>query len=379
MQAKPQQIVFLGSQMEVAGAQRMLLSQARWFHKNGYSVKAIFFYDKQQLGENWQRENVFSVVALGHGKPSPFALLAALINLFRMLRGTDVLISFTPHSNLLSLPIAWLARVPIRIGTHHGHIEGSSKTLSWLHGRLTNSRICSAMVAVSAQVREYEIEREGARANRIIVIENGIEPFQDVEILKRNRDQVRKQIGIEADTTLLLTVGRLTIQKGHTILLDAVPEIIKKHPKVKFVFAGDGPQKQTLQAKVSELDLADYVKFLGVWSEIPRLLFAADIFVQPSLWEGLSLALLEALQAGLPVVATRVEGVVDVVEDERHAILVAANDSAALATGIEKLLDDASLRKRLSENGQERVKAHYSVDAMCVAYEKLINEVNHAA
>jgi glycosyltransferase involved in cell wall biosynthesis len=296
-----------------------------------------------------------------------------------MLRGADALISFTPHSNLLSLPIAWLAGVPVRIGTHHGHIEGSSNLLSWMHGRLTNSRICTSMVAVSAQVREYEIEREGSIANRIIVIENGIEPFQDVEILKRNRDQVRKQIGVETDTTLLLTVGRLTIQKGHTILLDAVPEIIKKHRKVKFVFAGEGPQKQALQAKVSELNLGDYVKFLGVRNEVPELLYAADIFVQPSLWEGLSLALLEALQAGLPVVATRVEGVVDVVEDGCHAILVAANDPAALAAGIEKLLGDASLRKGLSENGQERVKAHYSVNVMCSAYEKLINEARHAA
>lgn len=379
MKATPNRIVFVGTQMEVAGAQRMLLSQARWFHKHGYSVKAIFFYDKQKLGESWQKENVFPVVAIGHGKPNPFALLVALSKLFRMLRGMDVLISFTPHSNLLSLPIAWLARIPVRIGTHHGHIEGSSKTLSWLHGRLTNSGICTAMVAVSEQVREYEIEREGALANRIIVIENGIEPFRAVETLKRNRDQVRKNLGIEPDTTLLLTVGRLTIQKGHTVLLDAIPEVVRTHPQVKLVFAGDGPQRQPLQAKVIALKLEEHVQFIGVWNEIPELLFAADIFVQPSLWEGLSLALLEALQAGLPVVATRVEGVVDVVEDGRHAILVPVNDAAALAAGIEKLLGDAVLRKNLSENGQARVGAQYSVDAMCSAYEKMISEASHAA
>lgn len=379
MKAKSNRIVFVGTQMEVAGAQRMLLSQARWFQKNGYLVKAIFFYDKEKLSEIWQKENLFPVIALGHGKPNPFGLLAALIRLFWMLRGTNVLISFTPHSNLLGLPLAWLAGVPVRIGTHHGFIEGSSGMLAWAHGRLTNSRLCSVMVAVSAQVRDYAINREGASPTRITVIENGIEPFVEVDSLKQRRKEIRERLGVTSQTALLLTVGRLTIQKGHTILLEAISEVIKINSSVKFVFAGDGPQKQALLAKVVSLKLDDYVEFLGVWNEIPELLFAADIFIQPSLWEGLSLALLEALQAGLPVVATSVEGVVDVVQDGRHAILVPANDAIALATGIERLLVDPALRKKLSKNGQTRVKAHYSIDAMCGAYEKLIKAVSHAA
>jgi glycosyltransferase involved in cell wall biosynthesis len=167
-------------------------------------------------------------------------------------------------------------------------------------------------------------------------------------------------------------VGRLTIQKGHTYLLDAVKILSSKYPNTNFLFAGDGPLHEELQKKAENLGVSDSIQFLGVRNDVERLLLAADIFVQPSVWEGLSLALLEALMAGLPVIASRVEGVVDVVVDGESALLVPAKDPVALAEAIDKLIKEPEFRKQLAIQGQNRFLERYSVDRMSRSYEELI-------
>lgn len=379
-------IVFLGTQMEIAGAQRMLLSQASWFHEKGYPVKAVFFYDKQGLTLSWQAAHPFPVISLDAWKQSSFILA----NLLRLLRGLSRLVrilgnniravvTFTPHTNLLGLPLSQLAGVPIRIGTHHGYIEGSSRIMARLHGWLTNSRVPSRMVAVSAQVRDYAIKQEAALPNRLIVIENGIEPLKIQTLDPARRAALRADIGVPEGGQLLLTVGRLTIQKGHTVLLDAISRLKDDETKIVFAFAGDGPQLEVLQKKAGELAVNERIRFLSVRNDINELLLAADVFVQPSLWEGLSLALLEALLAGLPVVATGVEGVIDVVEDGVSALLVPPNDPAALADAIQRLVHDAGLRAKLGAAGRERAETNYSLDKMCLAYEQLMLDLANAA
>jgi len=369
-------ILFLGSQMEVAGAQRSMLAQARWFHHQGYPVQAVFFYDKQGLQPGWQAANPFPVISLDGWNPAgPMLfniprLLRGLTGLFLLLRqDIRAVVTFTPHSNLLGLPLAWVAGVPLRIGTHHGFIEGSSGLMDWLHGKLTNSRLSSIMVAVSTQVRDYAIKREKARENRLVVIQNGIEP-----LTKRSKPRatVRKEIGLSADSLMLLTVGRLTIQKGHAVLLEAIAQLAPAYPRAQFAFAGDGPLRPSLQIQADRLGIGNRVHFLGVQEDVASLLFASDVFVQPSLWEGLSLALLEALFAGVPVVATRVEGVVDVVEDEKSALLVAPGEVDPLAAALVRVIDDRGLRTRIARAGQDRAEKNFGIDKMCRAYEGLM-------
>lgn len=371
-------ILFLGTQMEVAGAQRVLLSQARWFSAHGYPVKVVFFYDKQGLKKKWQSEFNFPIISLDAWKPGTLFvfniiyLLKGFFHLFSLFRDQIVtVVTFTPHSNLMGLPIAWLAQVPVRIGTHHGFIEGSSPLLARVHGWLTNSRLVTLMIAVSAQVREYAIKQEKVRKQKLKVVENGIDPLLLKKMNSKQKRALRSAIGIPGRITMFLTVGRLTTQKGHTVLLDAVAKL-KSSANTVFVFAGEGPQKVQLQEQAHRLGVENEIRFLGLRNDINQLLLAADVFVQPSLWEGLSLALLEALFAGIPVLATRVEGVVDVVTDNKSALLVPANDSYALANALDALRNDPSLRRRLAKAGRRRARTHYSIDRMCKSYEALL-------
>src|SRR3972149_9651610 len=261
-------ILFLGSQMEMAGAQRVLLSQAQWFHRKGYPVQALFFYDKQDLKKEWQAKYPSSLVSLDAWKKDSFfpfnffRLVRGQFRLYRLLRkGVLVIVTFTPHSNLLGLPIAWLAGVPVRIGTHHGYIEGSSIWLAWLHGRLTNSRLCNLMVAVSSQVRANAIKHEGARPQRLVVIKNGIDSLPIKRLSPRRRGALRAELGIPDKGLLALTVGRMTVQKGHTVLLDALAKLGNLRAKVIFALAGDGPKRMELEAKAGRLGIADQIRF----------------------------------------------------------------------------------------------------------------------
>lgn len=369
--------------MEVAGAQRVLLAQARWFYKQGYPVQVVFFYDKQGLESSWQAANPFPVLSLvGWKENTPVLfnipkLAGALFTLFKLLRkDIKVILSFTPHSNLLGLPIAWLARVPARVGTHHGYILGASRLFSWLHGWLTNSRICSMLVAVSAPVGEHAIKMEKAKSSKVIVIQNGIEPLEQKP---GDRELVRKQLGVRLDGLLLITVGRLTTQKGQDVLIEAISQISSLFPQARFAFVGDGPRRSALEEKAKRLGIDGQVLFLGVRDDVSSLLYASDIFIQPSLSEGLSLAFLEALFAGLPVVVTRVGGVADVVEHGQSALLVPAGDAEELAAALVRLLGDAALRQRLARAGQERAVANHGIEKMCRAYETLMQGLLNAS
>jgi len=368
--------------MEVAGAQRVLLSQARWFNDHGYAVQAVFFYDKQGLSNKWQQESAFPVISLDGWRYGAFPiwnffrLMGGMLRLFRLMRReVDVVESFTPHSNVLAMPLAWLAGVPLRIATHHGYIEGSSYLLARVHGWLMNSRITSSVVAVSSQVRDYAIERERTDPEKIQVIENGIEALERSKLGAQEREDVRKALGVGVDGVLLLTVGRLTIQKGHTVLLKAIAKLTKELPMAVFAFAGDGKQGETLENEAAALGINEQIRFLGVRKDIAELLLASDIFVQPSLWEGLSLAMLEALLSGIPVLATEVEGVVDVINNEQHGLLVPPDDADALAEGIARLTRDKKLRARLGRAGRSHAEAHYSIEKMCGQYDELVQQL----
>ncbi len=376
-------ILFLGSQMEVAGAQEVLLSQAKWFAEQGHSVSTVFFYDKQGLSEKWKKKYPFPVRHLDAWRYKAFPLtnyfraFVGMVKLWKTMRKSfDVIETFTPHSNVLGLPVAFLAGVPVRLPTHHGYIEDSSKWLARIHGMLVNSSLSSKLVAVSSQVKFYAIEQEKIDAGNIVVIENGIEATPDITMSEQQIRELRKNIGLSGGDNILLTTGRLTIQKGHTVLLKAIAQKKSQLMNSVFVFAGDGPQRGALEREAKDLGIDDLVRFIGIRSDVPGLLHLADIFVQPSLWEGLSLAMLEALYSGTPVLATAVEGVVDVIESGRTGILVEAGNEQALGDALLELLGDADLRKKLGKAGAAHVKQNYGIDRMCEQYENLMLQLH---
>lgn len=376
---EPATLIFLGTQMELAGSQANLLAHARWFHQKGHKVTAVFFYDKQGLHEQWAAAHDFPIINLDTWKPGRNILLnlpmlmGGLFRLARLLRREQpqVVETFTPDSNLLGLPLAWLSGVPVRIATHRARIDRRPGWYARLHGLMINSGIATILIAVSEQVRQMALKEEKVQPDRVIVIPNGVELLPEDDHKADIVRQVRHELSLEADATLVLAVGRLTEQKGHSYLLQAIPDILAAHPGTVFAFAGEGPLHDSLMEQAKELTASESVRFLGLRRDVPRLLQAADIFVLPSLWEGMSMALLEAMGAGLPVVASKVEGTAELVSDGMDGLLVPPADPDALASAIIRLLGDKELRTRLGRTARGKIAHDFSIEAMCEKYKEV--------
>ncbi len=374
---KPQySILFIGSQIAVGGAQKVLLDQASWFHAHGYKVAAAFFYDKENLYEKWQSGVDFPIHVLkafkqGAGKIEKTPdLFGSLWSLWKLLRREkfDVVESFTHDSNILALPLAWLAGVKVRIATHHGVIENFPRWREKLHTWLVNHGIAQSLVAVSARIQQQAI-LEGVDADRITVIKNGIFPLSLEGV---NKPGFRKEAGLNENDLFLVSVGRLVYQKAHEILIQAMPAVLKEHPNLKLGICGDGVLRSQLESQILKLDISDSVKLLGKLDNVTGFLAVADIFVLPSRWEGLPIALLEAMSAGLPVVATKVEGVDEVVKDGEHGLLVSVEDVGELANAILRLLENAQLRLRMGAASQAHILEYYTENIMCEQYSQIM-------
>ncbi|MFN8435223.1 MAG: glycosyltransferase family 4 protein [Anaerolineales bacterium] len=371
-------IILLGTQMAVGGAQKLLLEQALWFQQNGHKVTVLFFYDRDNLHEKWTKTYPFEIQNLkafdkkAGGLRSLPKLFGGLLKLWQVLkRGKfDAIITFTHDSNLLGIPLAWLAGIRSRVGTHLGEIRGMSKWRDGLHTFLINRGVIQTLVASSTRTRNNAIE-VGVRPERIATIYNAIMPF---DVSNIDRETVREKLGLKKDDIFFLVVGRLVYEKGHEFLVEAMAEVVRDETHAIAGICGAGPLQEALQSQIEKLNIQANMKLLGQWDSIPEILAAADVFVLPSRWEGLPMALLEGMMAGLPVIATRVEGVDEVVQPGIHGLLVPLESPAELAKAILQLLRSPQDRQRMGIAAKERVLSSYTTDRMCEAYLQVIEQ-----
>ena len=230
-------------------------------------------------------------------------------------------------------------------------------------------------IAVSRDVSTELVERFGWPTAKIEVVYNAVEIDRFGGPAPAG---LREQIGGDAARPLVLTPARLDEQKGHPFLLRAAAEL----PGVDFVLAGEGPERAGLEALAAELGIADRVHFLGYRADIPQLLAACDVFALPSLYEGSSLAVLEAMAARRPVVSSAIGGTDELIDDGRDGLLVAPGDATGLASALRRLLDDAGLRKDFAQRARQRVERDFTPTAMTqrveAIYEELLAGGRHA-
>jgi glycosyltransferase involved in cell wall biosynthesis len=217
------------------------------------------------------------------------------------------------------------------------------------------------VIAVSEAVRQAWVER-GLDLSRTVVLGNGIEveAFAD----RAPREAARRELGVEPGAPLVTTVSVLRQGKGLEVLLDAAPAVLEAHPRARFLLAGDGPLRESLEARARELGLGDRFLWAGFRRDVPALLAASDLFVLPSLADAYPTVLLEAMAAGLPVVATRTCGIPEIVEDPATGRLVPPGDAAALAAAVCALLGAPGEREgrleALGRAARERARERFS-------------------
>lgn len=219
------------------------------------------------------------------------------------------------------------------------------------------------IICVSEGVRQSYL-KAGAPESKMCVVRNGIRIVPHVGSGKTPKKRILKELGLGPDARLVLTVGRMKRQKGYRYLLGAVPDVVSQVPEAHFLFAGDGPLESKLKAQAESYGLQRNVHFLGHRPDVRELLSACDLFVLPSLFEGLPLVVLEAMAAGRPVVATRVCGTAEAVMDGQTGRLVPARNSKALAKAKVQALRSPEEAASWGRAGCERVMRHFTSSRM---------------
>lgn len=283
-----------------------------------------------------------------------------------------------PKANFLGLMLAMRRSCRVLVTVHnnrefdYGDGAGPLKQRLRRAGYRAMLQRCDALVAVSDQVRVSllaELRAPAAAGERIVVVPNGVKvpPVPTPE----ERRAARRAWAVGDDEVLLVGVGRLTVQKDFATLLRALAHLPPDVPAWRCVIAGEGERRADLEVLVSALGLAGRVRLAGLVPDVAGLLRGADAFCLPSRYEGLPLVLLEAMAAGLPVVAFAIPGVAEIVTDGVHARLAAAGDEGALARVLADLLADESLRASLGAAGRQLVSDHYGFDRMVGQLEAL--------
>lgn len=237
-------------------------------------------------------------------------------------------------------------------------------------------RLADTVVAVSQDVRQGLTGYYGVAGANIIVIENAIDAQRiAAEVGSADRGALRQQLGFSPEVFLIGCVAVLRQQKGQLFLVDAMPAVLAAVPNARLVLIGDGEGRQEIEERVQALGLVDAVHFLGWRADATKLLAALDAFVLPSLYEGLPLALLEAMAAGLPIVATNVDGTRDAVENRVSGILIESMNAPALASAIVEVAGNPPLARALAQAALQRVRTMYDVLVMRRRYLELYEQL----
>jgi sugar transferase (PEP-CTERM/EpsH1 system associated) len=272
---------------------------------------------------------------------------------------------------------ARLAGVPVAVHSEHGYELEMFDGLPLLRRsfrRLAYS-LADAVITVTQDLRDYHARQAWVSPEKIRVIHNGVDTarFQPRPEL---RAAVRQRLELAATSFVIGSVGRLVPIKDYPTLLQAVEKILARGVDARVLLVGSGSELGRLKAFVEASSLlAGRVTFAGICPNVPELLAAMDAFVLPSVREGMSNTLLEAMSAGLPVIAMRVGGNPEIVEDGRSGWLLAPGDVEALADRLEQLAGSPEIRQRVGDAGRRRVFEHFTLARMLTNYEDLYREL----
>lgn len=352
----------------LAGAEIAAYNIARHLARKGYEVHVITSLDKGLPKEGV--EQGFHVHRIGFPKIKFLGIAIFRFKILLTLRkvnpdlvhgqGTGISWSAFFAKKLLKKPyIVW--RRGIDIG------------LDGLFTRPLSRLVIKKADAVIALTEDMKREIQAINNREVLVIPNGID-FERFHNL--SRDEMRYKLQAGADERLVVFVGRFRPEKGVRYLIEAMEIIRRKSQNVRLILIGEGPEEEDLKRLVEQLNLRDCIDFLGQVpnEEVPHYMAASDVFVLPSLAEGFPNVILEAMASGLAIVATKVSGLPEIIEDGGNGFLVESKNSEQIAEKVLLLLNDDELRERISKNNREKAE-DYSWESVIERLEKIYEKV----
>jgi glycosyltransferase involved in cell wall biosynthesis len=358
-------IVYFIDHLRPDGTQTVLSQLVQGLASRGHNQTVIC------LNDSWDELLVDRLRAMGADVRIVGKLALAggygLVSVWRWLRGDrfDVVVTLLFVSDVVGRVLAGVAGVPRIITSLQTRNVDYTSLQRWVV-RAT-MRSADAVVINNSYNREFAIAEEGAPPDRIVFIPNGV----CVEDYVNPMDQalLRADMGLSPNSKVIGSVGRLTWQKGFDVLLHAFS--LLAHEDLNLLIFGVGEEEAKLRALAAKLSLQTRVHFAGYRRDVPHILGALDLYVHSSRFEGMPIALLEAMAAACPIVASSVDGNRDLIEDGVHGWLVPPENPVMLARAIQEALSDLDEARRRAVAARQRVLTHFSIEAIVVAWEKL--------
>lgn len=346
-------VVHISLGTEVGGMEKLLVEFARLTDRSRYKLSFVSLQKRGNLAPIIESHR-WPVIAMDKREGLKPKLVFQLARMLRRIK-PDVVHTHNTAAYVYGVLAAAIVRVPCIIHTRHGQRFDSSRRQTRVFREL--SRWVDRVVTVSADSAQLTIE-EGIAVEKTQTIFNGVD-------LERFSVVPRRPCG------KVVVVARLSPEKDIASLIQAIDIARQRGSRLRLEIVGDGSERRRLEELSDSLQLGEQIQFHGVRDDIPEILAAASMFVLPSVTEGISLTLLEAMASGLPVIACNVGGNPEVVADGRTGILVPPRDPAAIAEAMQRLHQSESLSRQLGLEGRARVDAKFCIRRMVRAYESL--------
>ena len=350
---------------------------AKWHDKSRYRVlfASLNEFDPQ-LRKYMESQGVecFSCDARSRKDfPQAIGKLAAFLRKEKV----DILHTHLFEPSVVGLLAGVLAGTRYRVSTRHYSDYHTRVNKNW-HVRIDKmcNRLSHKIIGVSEHTSRHVVETENTKREKVITIYNGID-FDRVKTSDDDfRARIRKEFSAE-DKFLILTTGRLHPEKGYPYLFEAAAKL-KELTKKSFTWliAGKGAFEQEFREQVASLGADDVIKFIGFRQDMPDLMAAADLFVLPSVAEAFGVVFAEAIYLGVPIVATRIGGIPEIVSDGVDGILIPPADSDAIANNVANLLNNAEKLKSLASAGREKVIERFEFEDMTRRYEAVYESLS---
>lgn len=352
------------------GPETTLLGWLKYADRERFAPRVVFF--EERYGLHRRSLEIFA----GHKVPVELIPWGYMRNLPGALRALVGKVRAAPHpilhahdvrSDAVSLLVGRITGAPVVVSNHAWHAVGVKRHLFeamrgyWL-------RFADAVVNVSADTHEETIRR-GVPPARSMVVYSGLDlsPYRN----PLPRSEAKAQLGFSGNDVVVGNVARMWPEKALHTLIEAAARLAPRYPALRIVFVGDGALEPALRTEVSRRGLEKTVRFLGFRKDLVEVMSAFDMFALPSLAEGTPMVVYSAMALGLPIVASAVNGVAEILENERSALLIKPADATELTTAIDRLLAAPALGCALGDAAKKRIEEHYSAEKSVKIFESL--------